>query len=120
MPDANVPPRPLKALFTGRVPVGQTAAVNVSVAGDLIQLRVTPTGVDVDVGLPDGRDVDAVLSADAPIVLGLAAGALIIEAVASAVVMGGDIAALRVIFEAPKASAGLSKTSPWSVSGGGR
>ncbi|UUE28562.1 hypothetical protein LRQ08_32040 (plasmid) [Rhodococcus qingshengii] len=48
----------LAALFTGRVPVDQTAAVNVSVADECIQLRATSTGVDV--GLPDGWDVDAV------------------------------------------------------------
>ena len=98
----------LEALFTGRVPVGQTAAVNISVADHRIQLRATHTGVDV--GLPDGRDVDAVLRADAPIVLGLAAGVLTIDAVASAVVMDGDIAALRAIFEAPRVTAGFSKT----------
>ncbi|MFI7167366.1 winged helix-turn-helix transcriptional regulator [Rhodococcus erythropolis] len=98
----------LEAMFTGRIPVGQTEAVNISVAGDLIQLRATPTGVDV--GLPDGRDVDAVLSADAPILLGLAAGVLTIDAVAPAVVIDGDIAALRAIIEAPSTMAGLSKT----------
>ena len=53
------------------------------------------------------RDVDAVLRADAPIVLGLAAGVLTIDAVAPAVVMDGDIAALRAIFEAPCATAEL-------------
>ncbi|MDV8009491.1 winged helix-turn-helix transcriptional regulator [Rhodococcus sp. IEGM 1318] len=95
----------LQALFTGRVPVGQTAPVNVSVADHFIQLRATPTGIDV--GLPDGRDVGAVLSAEAPIVLGLAAGVLTIDAIASAVVMDGDIAALHTIFEAPRATAEL-------------
>jgi hypothetical protein len=98
----------LAALFIGRVPVDQTAAVNISAADHFIQLRATHTGIDV--GLPDGRDVDAVLSAEAPIVLGLAAGGLTIEAVAPAVVIDGDIAALRAIFQAPRATAGLSKT----------
>ena len=96
----------LAALFTGRVPADQTAAVNISVADDCIQLRATPTGIDV--GLPDGRDVDAVLSAEAPIVLGLAAGVLTVDAIAPAVVIDGDIAALRAIFEAPSATAGLA------------
>lgn len=98
----------LEALFAGRVPVDQTVAVNISAADHCIQLRATPTGVDV--GLPDGRDVDAALRADAPIVLGLAAGVLTIDAIAPAVVIDGDIAALRTIFEAPRATAGLSKT----------
>ncbi len=97
----------LAALFTSRIPVGQ-AAVNISVADDFIQLRATPTGIEV--GRPDGRDADAVLSADAPIVLGLAAGVLTIDAIAPAVVIDGDIAALRSIFQAPRATAGLSKT----------
>ncbi|MFI5436837.1 transcriptional regulator [Rhodococcus baikonurensis] len=93
-------------------------AVNISVAGACIQLRATPTGVDV--GLPDGRDVDAVLSADAPIVLGLAAGALTVAAIAPAVVKDGDIAALRAIFEAPRTAAELSKTWPSAASAGGQ
>ncbi|MFI8664639.1 hypothetical protein ACIGKR_31960 [Rhodococcus qingshengii] len=81
--------------------------MNISAADDFIQLRATPTGVDV--GLLDGRDVDAVLRADAPIVLGLAAGVLTVDAIAPAVVMDGDIA-LRAIFESPRVAAGLSKT----------
>lgn len=82
--------------------------MNISAADDFIQLRATPTGVHI--GLLNGRHVDAVLRADAPIVLGLAAGVLTVDAIAPAVVMDGDIAAIRAIFEAPRAAAGLSKT----------
>ncbi|UUE28564.1 transcriptional regulator (plasmid) [Rhodococcus qingshengii] len=82
-------------------------AVNISVAGACIQLRATPTGVDL--GLPDGRNVDVVLSVDAPIVLGLPPGVLTVAAIAPAVVKDGDSAALRAIFEAPRTAAELSK-----------
>src|SRR5690349_19701323 len=62
---------PLSALLTGKPP---TRTVGIAVDGQLFQVRATRAGVEVSPH--DGRDLDAVLRADAAIVLGLAAGVL--------------------------------------------
>jgi DNA-binding HxlR family transcriptional regulator len=90
----------LPALFAGRVPVNQSVAVGISVDGVMVQLRATESGIDID--MPDGRKLDAVLHADAPFVLGLAAGALSFDDVAALVDIDGDESALRTFFDAPK------------------
>ncbi|MDA4108037.1 winged helix-turn-helix transcriptional regulator [Mycolicibacterium holsaticum] len=94
----------LPALFAGRA---STASVTVGIAVDgdesaMVQVRTTPAGIDV--GVPDGRDFDAVLRAEASIVLGLSTGLLTLDDVAEAISCEGNKDALRAIFEAPLVS----------------
>ena len=74
------------------------STVGVAVDDELVQLRVTRTGIEV--GHHDGRDLDAVVRADAAIVLGLAAGVLELDAVRELVAIEGDVDAVRAIFTA--------------------
>lgn len=88
----------LPALLGGRVPVERSLTVGIAVDGGLVQVRATHSGIEVS--LHDGRELDAVVSADAPIVLGLAAGVLALDNVLGVVDIEGDEAALRAIFSA--------------------
>lgn len=97
----------LPALFAGRVPTDQSVVVGVAVDGVMVQLRATDSGIDVD--RPDGRELDAVLNAEGPLVLGLAAGVLSLDDVAALVDIDGDQAALRTFFDAPKSSADVTR-----------
>lgn len=90
----------LPALFAGRMPTDQSAVVGIAVDGVMVQLCSTECGIDVD--RPDGRELDAVLTAEGALVLGLAAGVLKLDAVAALVDMDGDAAALRAFFDAPQ------------------
>lgn len=92
----------LPALFAGRTPADHSAAVGIAVDGVVVQLRATDTGIDVD--RPDGRELDAVLTAEAPFVLGLAAGVLSLDDVAALVDIDGNESALRTFFDALKSS----------------
>jgi hypothetical protein len=65
----------------------------------MVQMRATQSGIEVS--LHDGRDLDAVVSGDAPIILGLAAGMLTLDNVLGLVDIDGDEAAARAIFEVP-------------------
>lgn len=96
----------LPALFAGRMPTDQSAAVGITVDGVMVQLRATDTGISVD--RPDGRKLDAVLTAEAPIVLGLAAGVLSLDGVTALVDIDGDQSALRNFFDAPKSPLGFA------------
>lgn len=89
----------LPALFAGRVSADRSVAVGIAVDDMMVQLRATAAGIDV--GLPDGREFDAVLRAEAPLVLGLAAGVLALDDVAAVVDITGDESALRSFFDAP-------------------
>jgi len=92
----------LPALFDGRIPMDHAAAVGISVDGEMIQLRATESGIDV--GRPDGRALDAVLTAEGQLVLGLAAGLLSLADVAPLVDISGEQSALKVFFDAPASS----------------
>ncbi|HEU4361027.1 MAG TPA: helix-turn-helix domain-containing protein [Mycobacterium sp.] len=96
-------PVALSALFSGRVPADRSSTVGVTVTGDThrrcVQLRATHSGIEVS--LHDDRQLDAVLSADAAIILGLAAGLLALDDVRGLVDIQGDDAAVRAIFGAP-------------------
>ncbi|MGE0220980.1 winged helix-turn-helix transcriptional regulator [Mycolicibacterium sp.] len=92
----------LPALFAGRIPADQAVAVGVTVDGVTVQLQATDAGVGV--GWPDGRELDAVLTAEAPFVLGLAAGVLSLDDLAALIDIEGDESALRTFFEAPRPS----------------
>lgn len=89
----------LPALFEGRTVTDQSVTVRLAVDGGMVQLRATEAGVEV--GEPDGREVDAVLTADAPLVLGLAAGVLTLNDVAALVNIDGDESAVRTFLETP-------------------
>ncbi|ORA15424.1 winged helix-turn-helix transcriptional regulator [Mycobacterium arosiense] len=93
----------LPALFAGRMPTDQSVAVGVAVDGVMVQLRATESGIAVD--RPDGRKLDAVLNADAPLVLGLAAGVLSLDDVLAVVDIDGDESALRAFFDVPEQAA---------------
>lgn len=90
----------LPALFTGRVPA-RSSTVGITVNGDAprqrVQVRSTPAGFEVRPH--NGGELDAVLSADAPIILGLAAGLLAFDDVRGVVDIEGDEAAVRAIFD---------------------
>jgi DNA-binding HxlR family transcriptional regulator len=97
----------LPALFAGRVPTDQSAAVGITVDGVTVQLRATDAGIAV--GRPDGRRLDAVLTADAQLVFGLAVGVLSLDDIAALVDIDGDESALRTFFDAPKSSANFTR-----------
>lgn len=92
----------LPALFAGRTPTDRSVAVGITVDGVTVQLRAADTGIDVD--RHDGRELDAVLTAEAPLVLGLAAGVLSLNDVVALVDIDGDPSALRTIFDAPRSA----------------
>jgi DNA-binding HxlR family transcriptional regulator len=85
----------LRALLAGRAAL-QAPTVGIAVDGRLLQVRSTRSGVEV--ALHDGRDLDVVVRADAPIVLGLAAGALTLDDVHGLVDVEGDETAARALF----------------------
>lgn len=89
----------LPALFAGRVPVDQSVSVGLAVDGVMVQLRAAESGVDV--GRPDGRELDAVLTAEGALVLGLSAGVLSLDDVRALIDVDGDESALRNFFDAP-------------------
>jgi hypothetical protein len=97
----------LPALFAGRMPTDQSVAVGIAVHGVMVQLRATESGIAVD--RPDGRELDAVLNAEAPLVLGLAAGVLSLDDIAALVDIDGDESALRTFFDAPKSSVDFTR-----------
>jgi DNA-binding HxlR family transcriptional regulator len=85
----------LRALLAGRRAARRSSAVGIAVDDRLLQVRATRSGVDVTPH--DGRDLDAVVRADASIVLGLAAGALTLDDAAGLVDIEGDEAAVRAV-----------------------
>ena len=87
----------LPALLGGRTTRRRAVTVRIAVDDDVIQVRMTSSGVEV--ARQDSRDVDAVLRADAPIVLGLAAGALTLDDVRAQVGIEGDETAVRTVLE---------------------
>lgn len=89
----------LPALFEGRVPTDHSATAGIAVDGGMVQLLATESGIEV--GKADGRELDAVLTTNAHLVLGLAAGVLSLDDVSALVDIDGDESALRSIFEAP-------------------
>lgn len=72
--------------------------MGIAVDGQLVEVRATRSGITVS--LHDGRDLDAVVRADAALVLGLAAGALPIDEALELVDIEGDEAAVRAVFKA--------------------
>ena len=90
----------LPALFSGRAVAGGPATVGVSVNGDTHPVQVRATRSGIDVSPRDGRELDAVLSGDVQVILGLAAGMLALDDVRGLVGIRGDEAAVRAVFGA--------------------
>lgn len=84
----------LRALLNGRA--RRSSKVGIEVDGWVCQVRVTRSGTEV--GPYDGGELDAVVRADASVVLGLAAGALALDDIAN--IIDGDEAAVRAVFGA--------------------
>ncbi|WP_188191984.1 winged helix-turn-helix transcriptional regulator [Nonomuraea sp. SYSU D8015] len=86
----------LSALLAGKTAARRSSTVGIAVDDRLLQLRTTRSGMDVS--LHDGRELDAVVRADASIVLGLAAGVLTLDDTLGLVDIEGDEAAVRTVF----------------------
>jgi DNA-binding HxlR family transcriptional regulator len=86
----------LPALAGSRVAATQSPTVGVEVDEQLFQVRANDSGLEVSPH--HGQDLDAVLRADAAIVLGLASGMLALDDVRSEVDIEGDETALRTVF----------------------
>jgi DNA-binding HxlR family transcriptional regulator len=96
----------LSALLGGKAATRRSSTVGIAVDSRLLQVRATRSGIDVSPH--DGRDLDAVVRADASIVLGLAAGVLTLDNASGLVDIEGDEAAARAIFGARRANGGRS------------
>lgn len=89
---------PLRALLVGNTAPRRRLTVGIAVDSRLVQVRAARSGVEVSPH--DGTDLDAVLRADAPIVLGLAAGVLTLDDIRELVTIEGDESAVRALFSA--------------------
>src|SRR3989442_1038988 len=83
-------------LLVGRAAPHRSSTIGVAVDDQLFEVRATRSGIDVNPH--DGGDLDAVVRADAAIVLGLAAGVLTLDDTLGLVDLEGDEAAVRAIF----------------------
>ncbi|MDO3401380.1 helix-turn-helix domain-containing protein [Mycolicibacterium neoaurum] len=92
----------LPALFAVRKPLKRSVVVGIKVNSTTLQLSAGPDGFSVE--YPDGRQLDAVLTAEGQLVLGLAAGLLSLDDVAALIDTDGDLSALRAVFNAPGSS----------------
>jgi len=90
---------PLSALLAGKTATRRPSTVGIAVEGHLVQVRTTRSGTQVRPH--DGRDLDAVVRAEAPIILGLAAGVLDLDDTRGLVDIEGDEAAVRAVFTPP-------------------
>jgi len=89
------------ALLQRRSKTRRSATIGLALGGEaLLQLRATRSGVEV--GSPDGRDLDATVRADPMCVLGLAAGALSLDDARALglVAVDGDELVVRAVFAA--------------------
>src|SRR5919109_115626 len=89
-------------LLAGKAAARWSSTVGIAVDDHLLQVRTTRSGTEVSPH--DGRDLDAVVRADASIVLGLAAGVLGLDDTRGLVDIEGDEAAVRAVFNAPMRS----------------
>lgn len=86
----------LPALLGGRVAARGSSTVGIAIAGELVQVRATRSGIEA--GLHDGRALDAIVQAEASIVLGLAAGGLALDEALELIDVEGDEEAVRTVF----------------------
>ena len=98
----------LPALFAGRIPVKWPATLGITVDGYMIQAHALRSGIQV--APHDGRELDAVITADAQIVLGLAVGMLSLEQVRGMVAIEGDEGTVRDVLAPVDATASASES----------
>lgn len=96
----------LSALLAGKEAAHRSSTVGIAVDGQLLQMRATRSGIEVSPH--DGRDLDAVVRADASIILGLAAGVLTLNDTLGLIDIEGDEAAVRAVFNPQRAYVGGS------------
>lgn len=96
----------LRALFAGKT-TRRSVSVGIEVDDELIGLRITPRGVEVD-RQEDAGQYDAVVRADPSVILGLAAGMLSFDQVATLVMVDGDERAVRTAFDQSKSPSSAS------------
>ncbi|MEU4344031.1 helix-turn-helix domain-containing protein [Nocardia sp. NPDC023852] len=99
----------LPALLGSKVATERSSTVGVAVDGQQFLLRATRSGLEV--GPHNGQDLDALVRADAAIVLGLAAGMLDLDEIRGLIDIEGDETALRSIFNARQADDGSARRS---------
>jgi DNA-binding HxlR family transcriptional regulator len=87
----------LRALLAGTTSTRSTT-VGIETDEELIGLRVTPTGVEVD-RAESREQFDATVRADPPVILGLAAGELTLDQVAADIIIDGEEQAVRTAFD---------------------
>lgn len=83
-------------LNRAQVSATESTVVGLEIDGQLFQVTATDDGWDV--ARHDGRSLDAVLRAEAMVILGIAAGAVSLDDVRATVDIEGDEDALRVVF----------------------
>ncbi|MFD3745299.1 winged helix-turn-helix transcriptional regulator [Nocardia sp. NPDC058633] len=87
------------ALLHARVEVHRPATVGLEIGDPPFHLHATPAGFEV--GVYDGRDLDATVRADPLYILGLAAGALTLnDALALGLEIDGEESVVRTVFAA--------------------
>ncbi|MGP3991944.1 winged helix-turn-helix transcriptional regulator [Streptomyces sp. 3N207] len=96
----------LSALLAGKTAAHRPSTVGIAVDDQLLQVRTTSSGTAVSPH--DGGDLDAVVRAEASIVLGLAAGVLTLDDTRGLVDIEGDEAAVRAVVNSPRAAVGGS------------
>ena len=88
----------LPALLRDKQSSHKTINIGFAVDDAIVQVQASRAGVDV--GFHDGRKLAAILRAEPLIALGLAAGSLSLDDVASSVSVEGDETALRAVLAA--------------------
>lgn len=87
----------LRALLAGKTS-RWSATVGIEADNELIGLRATPTGIEVE-REPDRQQCDALVRAEPSLILGLAAGALTFDQAAADITIDGDEEAVRTAFD---------------------
>ena len=96
----------LPALLAGKAIARRSSTVGIAVDDQLLGVRVTRSAIAVS--LHDGRDLDAVVSAEPSIILGLAAGMLDLQQVRGLIEIEGDEEAVSALFGGKRADAAAS------------
>lgn len=86
----------LPALLAHRTPPDRAALIGVAVDGEMVHIHAAPSGITVSP--PGDRHPGTVVRAEAPVILGLAAGMLTLDSVADLLGIEGDIGAVRTVF----------------------
>ena len=96
----------LPALLAGKTSARRSSTVGIAVDDQLLGVRITRSAIAVN--LHDDHDLDAVVSAEPSIILGLAAGMLDFQQVRELIEIEGDEEAVRALFGGERANAAAS------------